>query len=79
MALTVSRFIAGSPEPYRALPWFWSNQYDLCLQTVGLSAGHTETVLRGSLATFRRKNDVLEFASPAHLHDIRGGLTTASV
>jgi 3-phenylpropionate/trans-cinnamate dioxygenase ferredoxin reductase subunit len=50
MALTVSRSIVGSPEPYRALPWFWSNQYDLRLQTVGLSAAHTERVIRGSPA-----------------------------
>ena len=27
----------GRPEPYDAIPWFWSNQYDLKLQTVGLS------------------------------------------
>ena len=35
-----------------ALPisWFWSNQYDLKLQTVGLSAGHDEAVLRGDPA-----------------------------
>jgi 3-phenylpropionate/trans-cinnamate dioxygenase ferredoxin reductase subunit len=50
MALTVSRSIVGAPEPYRALPWFWSNQYDLRLQTAGLSAAHTETVIRGSPA-----------------------------
>ena len=31
-----------------------------------------------SLATFRRKNDVVELASQAHAHDIRRGLTTAS-
>jgi len=31
------------------------------------------------LATFRRKNEVMELASPAHVHDIRRGLTTASV
>ncbi len=40
--------ILGDPKPYRAVPWFWSNQYDLKLQTVGLSLGHDETVLRGS-------------------------------
>jgi 3-phenylpropionate/trans-cinnamate dioxygenase ferredoxin reductase subunit len=51
MALTVSRFLVGSPQPYRALPWFWSNQYDLRLRTVGLSAAHTETVIRGSPAS----------------------------
>jgi 3-phenylpropionate/trans-cinnamate dioxygenase ferredoxin reductase subunit len=33
--------------PYRALPWFWSNQYDLKLQTVGLSAGADTRVVRG--------------------------------
>jgi len=42
--------ILGEPRPYRAVPWFWSNQYDLKLQTVGLSAGHDETVLRGEPA-----------------------------
>ncbi|MGZ3257066.1 MAG: oxidoreductase C-terminal domain-containing protein, partial [Croceibacterium sp.] len=32
-------------------PWFWSNQYDLRLQTVGLSLGHDATVLRGDPMT----------------------------
>jgi 3-phenylpropionate/trans-cinnamate dioxygenase ferredoxin reductase subunit len=34
-------------KPYDACPWFWSNQYDLKLQTVGLSAGHDARVVRG--------------------------------
>ncbi|MEN9717315.1 MAG: hypothetical protein RIQ99_193 [Pseudomonadota bacterium] len=42
--------ILGAPEGYTATPWFWSNQYDLKLQTVGLSAGHDATVLRGDPA-----------------------------
>ncbi|MEN9718791.1 MAG: hypothetical protein RIQ99_1669, partial [Pseudomonadota bacterium] len=42
--------ILGAPEAYTATPWFWSNQYDLKLQTVGLSAGHDATVLRGDPA-----------------------------
>lgn len=50
MAATVARAICGEAQPYRALPWFWSNQYDLRLQTVGLSAGHDTTVLRGDPA-----------------------------
>jgi 3-phenylpropionate/trans-cinnamate dioxygenase ferredoxin reductase subunit len=29
------------------MPWFWSNQYDLRLQTVGLSTGYDDIVLRG--------------------------------
>jgi 3-phenylpropionate/trans-cinnamate dioxygenase ferredoxin reductase subunit len=47
MAATAARAIIGSPEPYQAMPWFWSNQYDLRLQTVGLCVGYDETVLRG--------------------------------
>jgi len=43
--------IAGAPKPYDSVPWFWSNQYDLRLQTVGLSAGHDHIVLRGDPAT----------------------------
>ncbi len=43
--------ILGDPQPYKATPWFWSNQYDLKLQTVGLSSNHDATVLRGDPAT----------------------------
>ncbi|HEX8239832.1 MAG TPA: FAD-dependent oxidoreductase [Allosphingosinicella sp.] len=46
-AATAARAIAGDPEPYEAVPWFWSNQYDLRLQTVGLSVGYDSTVVRG--------------------------------
>jgi 3-phenylpropionate/trans-cinnamate dioxygenase ferredoxin reductase component len=46
-ATVVSKAICGDPQPYAAVPWFWSNQYDLRLQTVGLSSGHESTVLRG--------------------------------
>src|SRR3546814_11368337 len=34
-------------SPYHAIPWFSSNQYDLKLQTAGLSTGHDQPVLRG--------------------------------
>jgi len=46
-AAVAARTILGEPASYGAVPWFWSNQYDLRLQTVGLSAGHDEAVLRG--------------------------------
>lgn len=46
-----AKAICGVPQAYTATPWFWSNQYDLKLQTVGLSALHDETVLRGDPAT----------------------------
>ncbi len=48
MANTAARSIMGDKQPYAAFPWFWSNQYDLRLQTAGLSIGHDETVLRGN-------------------------------
>jgi 3-phenylpropionate/trans-cinnamate dioxygenase ferredoxin reductase subunit len=50
MAATVAKSLNGTPAPYQATPWFWSNQYDLKLQTVGLSTGHDQTVLRGDVA-----------------------------
>jgi 3-phenylpropionate/trans-cinnamate dioxygenase ferredoxin reductase subunit len=46
-AATAAKAIVGKPEPYAAMPWFWSNQYDLKLQTVGLSLGHDATLVRG--------------------------------
>jgi 3-phenylpropionate/trans-cinnamate dioxygenase ferredoxin reductase subunit len=33
------------------VPWFWSNQYDLKLQTVGLSIGHDAAITRGDPAS----------------------------
>jgi 3-phenylpropionate/trans-cinnamate dioxygenase ferredoxin reductase subunit len=46
-AATAAKAITGNPQPYEAIPWFWSNQYDLRLQTMGLSVGHDSTVIRG--------------------------------
>ena len=48
---TAAKHIVGLDEPYKALPWFWSNQYDLKLQTAGLSTGHDAAILRGDPAT----------------------------
>ena len=49
-ANTAAKDILGDPRPHNATPWFWSNQYDLKLQTVGLSTGHDQAVLRGDPA-----------------------------
>jgi 3-phenylpropionate/trans-cinnamate dioxygenase ferredoxin reductase component len=46
-ARCVARRIVGKPEPYAALPWFWSDQGDLKLQIVGLSHGCDQWVVRG--------------------------------
>jgi len=40
--------LCGKPKAYNAVPWFWSDQYDLKLQMVGLSEGYDQFVLRGS-------------------------------
>ncbi|MFD1611368.1 NAD(P)/FAD-dependent oxidoreductase [Sphingomonas tabacisoli] len=50
-ATLVAKTIIGEDVAYHAVPWFWSNQYDLRLQTVGLSVGHDDTVLRGDPET----------------------------
>jgi 3-phenylpropionate/trans-cinnamate dioxygenase ferredoxin reductase subunit len=46
-AQAVARSIMGSAQAYDVVPWFWSEQYDLKLKTVGLSAGSDDLVLRG--------------------------------
>ncbi len=42
--------IAGEPKGYDVVPWFWSEQYDLKLQMVGISTGYDDVVLRGDIA-----------------------------
>jgi 3-phenylpropionate/trans-cinnamate dioxygenase ferredoxin reductase component len=56
--------IVGKPRPACDAPWFWSDQYDLKLQTVGLLEGYDETVVRGDpaarrFAVYYLKNRVL--------------------
>jgi len=50
-ATVAAKTIAGVEAHYDAVPWFWSNQYDLKLQTVGLSIGHDATIVRGDPAS----------------------------
>lgn len=49
-ARTAAKHIGGQEAPYSAVPWFWSNQYDLKLQTIGLNLGYDQVVLRGDPA-----------------------------
>ncbi len=42
--------MVGRPVPYREVPWFWSDQYDLKLQISGLARPGDVTVLRGNPA-----------------------------
>ena len=45
--------LLDQPAAYSEVPWFWSDQYDLKLQIVGLSTGYEEVVLRGDTAKRR--------------------------
>lgn len=42
----VAAVLVGTDTPYRPKPWFWSDQYDLKLQTAGLNLGYNETIAR---------------------------------
>lgn len=63
-ARTAAATICGNPAPHAAVPWFWSDQFDLKLQMVGLSQGYDQLVLRGdveaeSFCAFYLKNGVV--------------------
>jgi 3-phenylpropionate/trans-cinnamate dioxygenase ferredoxin reductase subunit len=47
-AKIAAKSICGKPEVYNALPWFWSDQYDLKLQIAGLSQGFDQVIIRGN-------------------------------
>ncbi|MCU1415630.1 MAG: pyridine nucleotide-disulfide oxidoreductase family protein [Microbacteriaceae bacterium] len=45
----VARAIAtGKREPYVSVPWFWSDQAEMRIQTAGLTTGFDETVVVGN-------------------------------
>ena len=64
-AKTVANHLTGKPKPFAALPWFWSDQFDLKLQIAGISDGYDDIILRGkpdegrSFAAYYFKGDQL--------------------
>ncbi|MBG9388019.1 NAD(P)/FAD-dependent oxidoreductase [Caenimonas aquaedulcis] len=50
-ARAIAGWLCGKPKPNRAVPWFWSDQYELKLQMAGLAHGHDRCVLRGEPAS----------------------------
>jgi len=42
----VARTVLGVTEPYKAVPWFWSDHYDLSLQIAGMPSEGANTVMR---------------------------------
>ena len=81
--------IAGNDTPYRATPWFWSDQFEMKLQIAGLNTGYDDVLaLTGSGAArahlyFRGGvflaadcfNDPVTFAMARKLLDSGGKLT----
>lgn len=43
--------ICDQKVAYDQVPWFWSDQYDIKLQTAGLLTGFDEVVIRGDIST----------------------------
>ena len=41
--------IVGTPTKFHAVPWFWTNQYDLKLQMAGIAIDFDTIILRGSV------------------------------
>ena len=63
-AKTAAANITGTPARYEQVPWFWSDQFDLKLQIVGISEGYDTIVQRGSMdannfAMFYLKDGIL--------------------
>jgi 3-phenylpropionate/trans-cinnamate dioxygenase ferredoxin reductase subunit len=57
----VAAHITGATSaPYKAVPWFWTHQYDVMLQMAGLSAGFDRVETRGDVAA--RKFSVYYYA-----------------
>ncbi|MGD9983413.1 MAG: NAD(P)/FAD-dependent oxidoreductase [Porticoccaceae bacterium] len=50
-AKTAAATMAGKHKPYTQVPWFWSDQYDIKLQTAGINRGYDSVVVRGDPAT----------------------------
>jgi 3-phenylpropionate/trans-cinnamate dioxygenase ferredoxin reductase subunit len=45
------RTMAGQPTEYRMVPWFWSDQFDINLQMLGLPVDWNQVIWRGDPAT----------------------------
>ncbi|MEM9810400.1 MAG: FAD-dependent oxidoreductase [Pseudomonadota bacterium] len=52
-AKTVAAYMMGKNVPYKSLPWFWSDQYDVKLQIAGLFEGYDDVVVRGDMSSER--------------------------
>lgn len=51
--IAVAKALIGKSDGYAELPWFWSDQYDVNLQILGLPLEWSEPVIRGDVAARR--------------------------
>ncbi len=62
-SIAAARHICGAPEVHAELPWFWSNQFNLNIQIVGMPMREHRLVFReyggGSFAAFSLNQDKL--------------------
>ena len=72
--------MCGHPEPYRDVPWFWSDQFDVNLQIAGFPTDAEDVFYRGDresgrwLAVYFRGGELrgaVAFNSGADLRAIR--------
>lgn len=52
-AIAAARSMLGKPTPYAEVPWFWSDQYDVNLQMLGIPDQWDRVVLRGDVGQLK--------------------------
>ena len=52
-AIAAARAMLGGTTPYAEIPWFWSDQYDVNIQLIGMPVAWDRTVTRGARADDR--------------------------
>jgi 3-phenylpropionate/trans-cinnamate dioxygenase ferredoxin reductase subunit len=74
-ARTAAANICGRVQIHDKTPWFWSDQYELKLQIVGLSQGYDQVVLRGDPAgrsfscCYLREGELIALDAVNHVKD----------
>jgi 3-phenylpropionate/trans-cinnamate dioxygenase ferredoxin reductase subunit len=74
-ARTAAANLCGREVAHDKVPWFWSDQYELKLQIVGLSQGYDRVILRGDPATrafsccYLRGDELIALDAVNHVKD----------
>jgi 3-phenylpropionate/trans-cinnamate dioxygenase ferredoxin reductase subunit len=62
--------LAGKPQPFEGVPWFWSDQHNLKLQMAGLPMPGDEVVTRGDMQADRFSLFYLREGAVAAAHSV---------